>query len=348
MSRVLISTRTGVWILLSLLTGTCAMFYASVIGGNLAVAGVTGACTGAVLIGFEIYIVQGRPGPVLRRAPFPLFAAVTVVIWAMVIALALVAVPNLIGLTAYGAAVDESSFWQDFVYSFAVALAFNIVARTSSLVGHRVLANFLLGRYYRPLKEQRVFLFLDLKDSTLMAEQFGDIRVQTYIARFFADIAAPIARFGGETHRYIGDEIVVTWKLADAVEDARCIRCVMAIDELAARRAHWFEKHFGVAPGYRIGMHGGEVVVGEVGDGKREIVYFGGTINIAARLCQACKTLDRHFLVTESLLARIRLPENVELRHVGAIELAGIGEPVAVAEPLVRDAAPAKASRTHT
>ncbi|MCZ7598942.1 MAG: hypothetical protein M5U09_16195 [Gammaproteobacteria bacterium] len=159
MSRALISTRTGVWILLSLLTGTCGMFYASVIGGNLAVAGVTGACTGAVLIGFELYIVQGRPGPVLRRAPFPLFVAVTVLIWAMVIALALVVVPNLIDLTAYGAAVDESSFWQDFAYSFAVALAFNIVARTSSLVGHRVLANFLLGRYYRPLKEQRVFLF---------------------------------------------------------------------------------------------------------------------------------------------------------------------------------------------
>ncbi len=75
------------------------------------------------------------------------------------------------------------------------------------MVGGRVLFNFLLGRYNRPLREERVFMFLDLAGSTPLAEKMGDLAIHSLIGRFFFDIARPIAEHQGETHRYIGDEV---------------------------------------------------------------------------------------------------------------------------------------------
>jgi class 3 adenylate cyclase len=117
-------------------------------------------------------------------------------------------------------------------FSMGVAFLLNFFGRIRSLVGDRVLLNFLLGRYHRPLREERVFLFLDLAHSTMLSEKLGDLRVQSLIGRFFFDIARPISEYGGETHRYIGDEVVVTWPLEEAIREARCIRCVFAIQDL--------------------------------------------------------------------------------------------------------------------
>ena len=113
-----------------------------------------------------------------------------------------------------------------------VSLIFNAALRIRSLAGSRVLLNFLLGRYHRPLRESRIFMFLDVADSTKLAEQLGDERVQSLIGRFFFDIATPIANYGGETHRYIGDEVVVTWTLARGQRQANCLECVRAISRL--------------------------------------------------------------------------------------------------------------------
>lgn len=321
------------WLTVSVLASMIGAAYGSLVGGSTPIGGITGFTIGALLVGFELFIVQRPVGQPLRRLPLPVFIALTSVAWAALISLALVSI-SLIAESGSG----RDTFARDFAFSFAVGLLFNAALRTSSLIGHRVLFNFLIGRYNRPLRENRVFMFLDLKNSTLLAEQLGDLKVQALIAEFFSDIAAPIARYGGETHRYIGDEVVVTWKLDDAARDARCIRCVFAIDRLARARASRFIERYGIAPEYRIGMHGGSVVAGEVGDGKREIVYFGGTINTAARLCAACKELDRHFLVSNYLLSQMDLPPGIVAPAAGEISLAGIKDPVAVSEPIMRGA----------
>jgi class 3 adenylate cyclase len=43
-------------------------------------------------------------------------------------------------------------------------------------------------------------MFLDLNDSTRLAEKLGDIGVQALLRQFFYDAADPVVRYGGETH----------------------------------------------------------------------------------------------------------------------------------------------------
>ncbi len=322
-----LSQRTKRHLSACLVTGLIAagigLGYARIIGGTDSIGATIGFGIGLSLSAFELFYVQGPYGAKLRGLPLPLFILLTTSGWVIILSVLLHWVPYLMHGYTYGSGYVASSFRQDLIFSLAIAFVFNSGLRLRGLVGGRVLFNFLLGRYNRPLREERVFMFLDLVGSTPMAEKMGDIAVQSLIGRFFFDIALPIAEHRGETHRYIGDEVVVTWPLKEALRDADCVRCVLDIQDLVKAKAPDYEAEFGVVPDFRIGIHGGSVVAGEVGDDKREIVYFGDTINTAARLQSLCKDFSRSILISRSLLEKMQLPDDVQVEELGTVEVRG-------------------------
>lgn len=134
-----------------------------------------------------------------------------------------------------------------------------------------------------------MFMFLDLAESTALTRRLGDVGMHALITRVVFDVDDVILEHGGEVHRDIGDEVVITWLLADFHDDGRCLSCFQAIQTLIAERAEAYHQTFGVVPAFCAGLHGGPVVAGECGYRKQEIVYFGDTINTAPRLRSACK-----------------------------------------------------------
>jgi adenylate cyclase len=327
---VAITQRTKRHLRACLVTGLIAsgvgLGYARIIGGTDSIGVTIGFSIGLSLSAFELFYVQGQYGARLRGLPLPLYVLITTLCWAIILCVLLMSVPYLMQGYTYGARYTASTFRQDFLFALAVSLVFNSGLRLRALVGGRVLLNFLLGRYNRPVREERVFMFLDLADSTPLAEKMGDLAVQSLIGRFFFDIARPIAEHHGETHRYIGDEVVVTWPLEDVLHEADCVRCVFDIQALIKDKAGAYEAEFGVVPEFRIGIHGGSVVAGEVGDEKREIVYFGDTINTAARLQSLCKDFSCNVLISRSLLDKMHLPHDVEVEELGSVEVRGKAE----------------------
>ena len=120
------------------------------------------------------------------------------------------------------------------------------------LLGQNVLLNFITGRYHQPRLEERVFLFLDMVGSTGIAERLGTLAFD----RFIIDLTGPIVAARGEIHRYIGDELIATWKLEEGIADARRVAaCFAAMDQLA-RLAPAYRREFGVAVNFRAGRGG--------------------------------------------------------------------------------------------
>ncbi|MDH3695121.1 MAG: adenylate/guanylate cyclase domain-containing protein [Gammaproteobacteria bacterium] len=313
-----------VWAVFVLVSGIIGVVYSLSVGGQPKIAFTIGCVIGGGVVGFELFWIQQPIGAWLRGLPLLAFLTISTLVWTVIIAASLQIIPRFFGLEQiYGADYHATTFRQDIVVSLIVAFTINAVLRIRGLVGGRVLTNFLIGRYHRPLREQRVFLFLDLADSTHLSEKLGDVHVQSLIGQFFFDIAQPIAEHGGETHRYIGDEIVVTWPYSDAIKDARCLECVFDIQKLIVTNSPRYQADFGVTPQFRVGMHGGYVVASEVGDEKREIVYFGDTINTAARLQSLCKEKKTDFLISGEILEAITLPPNAKAQYMGDIELRG-------------------------
>jgi class 3 adenylate cyclase len=207
--------------------------------------------------------------------------------------------------------------------AFALSGLVQIAFQVSRLVGARVLLNFLLGRYHRPVREERIFMFLDLARSTELAEAMGELQVTALLSRFFQDIDQPIAEYGGEVHSYIGDQVVITWSLERGLAEARCIRCWFAIQERIAALAPDYLRDFGLVPEFRAGLHAGPIVVSEVGNTKRQIAYFGDTVNVAARLQHQAKFAGRAFLASAELLRWVALPQGVAAESLGPVRLAG-------------------------
>jgi class 3 adenylate cyclase len=172
-------------------------------------------------------------------------------------------------------------------------------------------------------------LFLDLVGSTSLAEQMGELRVQELLTRFFFDIDEAITSHGGEVHAYVGDEVIVTWRVSAKPEN-RTIDCFFAIRDKIAARADWYRREFGLVPEFRAGLHAGPVVISQCGDSRREVAYFGDTMNVAARLQAQCKDASRTLLVSGDLFRLLRPGPELVVEALGSTLLRGRVAPVEV------------------
>ena len=86
-----------------------------------------------------------------------------------------------------------------------------------------VLIKFLWGRYYKPVEEERVFMFLDMKSSTTVAERLGHQKYYALLDQFYHEISIPVLRNKAEIYQYVGDEVVFTWKTKVGIKNAHCI-----------------------------------------------------------------------------------------------------------------------------
>jgi len=141
----------------------------------------------------------------------------------------------------------------------------------------------------------------------------------------------PVLESGGEIDRYIGDEIVVSWLLPDAASvqphaandpRAAAIACIFAIEDALTARAERYRTRFGATPRFRAALHAGPLVVGEMGDVKREIVLLGDTMNTTARIESVCRTNGHDYIASAPAMPDT-LPRGVHAANLGPVELHG-------------------------
>ncbi len=215
-------------------------------------------------------------------------------------------------------------------HSLVMAILFLTVTHLVRLIGPRQILSAMAGRYRRPVEERRVLLFIDLKGSTSMAEALGPVRVANLVARFFHDIDETIVAHGGEVQAYIGDEVIVSWPLERGLKEATCLRCVLVVRNHIDGLAESYRQEFGHVPQFRAALHGGPVVVSEIGRSKQQICYFGDTLNVAARLEELAKELDQDLLISGELVDAMDLPSGILIKELGEIALRGRAAPLRV------------------
>jgi len=175
----------------------------------------------------------------------------------------------------------------------------------------------------RPTQQNRIFMFLDLKSSTSIAESLGHIRYYHFLNDFFADIAEPIVQNRGEVYQYIGDEITVSWLLDQDRDKTHCIVCFFDINDLILSRSHYYRDTYGIVPGFKAAIHCGPVTVGVIDGAKKELVYTGDVLNTASRMQELCNTYNEYLIISGELLREILIPDNLELKNLGNVTLRG-------------------------
>jgi adenylate cyclase len=212
-----------------------------------------------------------------------------------------------------------------------------VVMRTVHFVGIENLFHLMVGTYHRPVVQQKIILFLDINDSTDLAERLGAVQTQSLVGKFLFDISKPITDWGGEIYLYKGDGLIAVWDWREAVQDNRILRAIDGMFAAMRREQREFQKQFGVVPIFRVGVHGGEVVVSEQGDIKRSIGIYGTTINIAARMEEAAKTHNVACAISGDVTAALTKQDD-RLCLIGNERVKGISAEIPIFEYRIGDA----------
>ena len=229
-----------------------------------------------------------------------------------------------LGEVIAGVSPDTSSktFWFSLIYSVVLSVVMNLALGITNIIGPRALLNFVIGRYHTPVEEKRFVLFVDIAGSTGLAERLGGIAIHRLLDRTFRLLTVAVEDYRGEVLNYVGDEVIVTWPERGGGIDCRPLQCFMAMRDELARASGQLEREFGAAPRIRGSLHFGPVIVGEIGDVKRAIVFNGDVMNTAARLEELSRNVDGGFLASRAAMQRFSSAPPFTVRDLGLLPFA--------------------------
>ena len=107
--------------------------------------------------------------------------------------------------------------------------------------GQGVLLNFLLGKYHRPKEDNRIFMFMDLKSSTTIAEKLGHIKYSQLIQDCYFDLTDIVINHQAKIYQYVGDEVVLSWDIDSGIIDQNCIKTFFDYDNLLKNKSNYFK-----------------------------------------------------------------------------------------------------------
>lgn len=214
--------------------------------------------------------------------------------------------------------------------AFIGAFIYIFFQQMNKKFGPGILWKYLTGKYFHPRDEERIFLFMDLKSSTTIAEKVGHIQYSQFIQDCFRELTGPVLDHHGEVYQYVGDEVIITWETATGIKDFNCLNFFYDFQEKLKDREVFFDKVYGFHPVFKAGISVGMVTAVEVGELKSEIAYHGDVLNTASRIQGLCNQLEEPFLASEALIRIIPANEIYEIKQHGAFELRGKQEMVEI------------------
>lgn len=205
--------------------------------------------------------------------------------------------------------------------AFTVTLC-SIITEIDRKLGPGNIWKFLSGKFYKPREEERIFMFVDLKDSTRIAEQLGHLEFSRMLRDCFQDFSV-VDNYGAEIYQYVGDEVVISWPLKKGLKKNNFLKAFFAFVMELQKRESYYMKNYGLLPFFKAGVHYGPIVVSEVGDIKREISYHGDTINTTARIQGMCNENKSQLLISEALFDIVEKADHISFVEVGNVQLKG-------------------------
>jgi len=221
-------------------------------------------------------------------------------------------------------------FWINLLTVFIVSLIFTSIVEINTLHRKGELFKYISGLYLKPKEVEKVFMFADMKSSTSIAEKLGNLAFGNLLQDFFSDISEAVSMTRGEVYGYVGDEIIISWKLQHAFNHNQCIRCFFEMERSILKRTDYYTGKYGIVPEIKAGLHAGKVVVMWVGEQKKEIVYLGDVLNTTSRIQAECNRLGEKLLASGQVIQQLSMPAEFASSPMGEIVLRGKEEKVSL------------------
>ncbi len=182
-----------------------------------------------------------------------------------------------------------------------------------------------LGRYFSPdirqeienessldaksSKEKKVaILFTDIVGFTKLSENMAPNQVLELLSKYQTKMVDAIFANGGTVDKFIGDSVMATFGTPvsrgnDAQNALNCAKQMQIVmdnwDSDISVPSNLKIKH-------RIGIHYGNCFAGNSGSDQRvEYTVIGDAVNLASRICEACKEVGCNFLISDEFMRHL-------------------------------------------
>ncbi len=172
-------------------------------------------------------------------------------------------------------------------------------------------------------------LYTDAAQYTQLSEQMTPAELGALMNRYYTTIFAPIHHHQGDISDVVGDAAMALWPSDKPSSTLRHAACCAAIDLIAAVERFNHENPAHQLP-TRIGMHCGEILLGNVGAvGRFEYRATGDVVNTTSRIEGMNKLFNTRLLVSSEVLSGLN---DFQTRPIGTFILAGKSRPVTLHE----------------
>jgi adenylate cyclase len=219
--------------------------------------------------------------------------------------------------------LSSVAVWSFIVYFMFASFLFSFIKIVHEKFGTGVFWKMLIGKYSPPRVERKLFMFLDMKSSTTLAEHMGYSKFSELIQHCFYDLNEVVAVYSGEIYQYVGDEAIIAWDYESGIRNNECIDLYFDFVRKLKENEDFYRKNYGILPEFKAGLHGGELMVAEVGVVKKEIAYHGDVINTTARIQVMCNKLEEHLLISDALMNEMSLKDIYQPNFKGEFVLKG-------------------------
>lgn len=184
----------------------------------------------------------------------------------------------------------------------------------------------------RGRRQRAVIVFVDIRDSTGMAEGMDPERLSRFFTAFRTRILGCVRRHRGFVDKFIGDGALILFGVPDEGGDDAARALAFAHDLIRTVGAWNTTREVPQTVRIGIGIHVGEVFCGIVGDEERmEFTVLGDAVNVASRLEQATKRYGEMILASGAAVEGSS--DRAAWREIGREPLAGRKEPIAIFAP---------------
>jgi class 3 adenylate cyclase/PAS domain-containing protein len=165
------------------------------------------------------------------------------------------------------------------------------------------------GRLDEARTQRVTVLFADIWGYTTLSASLPPMQLMTLLRELLRMFEKAIFAHGGTLDKFLGDGLMATFGTPTAgVRDAaNAVACACAMADSIAR---WNRKRRenGLQPMYLgIGLHHGDVVLGDIGSERRmEFAVIGDTVNVASRIQEMTRTINIAVLASDGVIKAAR------------------------------------------
>jgi adenylate cyclase len=213
-------------------------------------------------------------------------------------------------------------FFRFLAYFYLSGIIFNFLKSMRMSMGRMNFIRWFFGILSKPREEERIFMFLDMKSSTTIAEKLLHKKFSYLVQDIFNNMNV-FGAYHGEIYQYLGDGAIISWKVKSGILEGNYLKAYFTFRKRIAGRARYFNRKYKLVPEFKAGVHVGHVMVLQVGQTRRDISYNGDTINTAARIESMCNEYRQDLLISEDLYKRTEDKDAYLFKETGRIKLKG-------------------------